>query len=545
MSNGFDDHRGRPGDQAFFAGIGGEDDVEEVVPDEDAQLARTKVIAAQEEPSGTGMTPFLAAGAGGVGAAGLGSYVGGTRGEDRSRAGARVPVGGAVGVPLTPLGDDFGQPHVGHIGADGRVRPEDPWSLGHDDDLPTVANTGATEAAPRLRGTSGTRGAHLGRQDAGSAAPTATLGGFGGVPAAGGANVAAAQSAGNPPGGGIPLSVLQNLQSGRATGTAFSPMSTGVSAAGAGAHPGDPALLYAQALAASDIDGVGTGKSQWLDEQLRRRVGTDLAIDTDIPDAESEPDADEDSGGDRRDRSSPAAAATGGLAGGAGIGIWGSGGTAPRDHASGRDVFAPGGTSGTEAPAVPSTRDWGWDPTPSGAAPQQLAGTRAEDGVSPSAAPGFTPATAGPSAPSAVHGAPPGPSVPAPGMPPPPPTRGLLPGGGGADGAGPGAAPPAGGSDFTVSGDALSEDAEQWRRLAAEMEEIRSTVMSVRDGRSTFGLVTEPAGAYSSATDQVQRWTHQAAAAYEQLAGQLAATARSYDANERSAIGSTGRLFEL
>jgi len=67
----------------------------------------------------------------------------------------------------------------------------------------------------------------------------------------------------------------------------------------------------------------------------------------------------------------------------------------------------------------------------------------------------------------------------------------------------------------------------------------------MRDGGSSFGLVSEPVAAYSRTTDQVQEWTRQATGAYEQLAAQLSDTARSYDANERSAIGSTGRVFEL
>lgn len=548
MSDEFENTHGDPDDGLFFAGIGAEDDVEELLDEEEALLADTKVRADDEVTGAPGMMPLMGAGAGGVGAVGLGAYAGGTRGDSKSRGGATAPVAGAA-ISFQDVPD---QAHGAHIDADGRLLSDDPWGVGEVEELPSAWTSTSSSEAPRTRGGSGTRGEHLGRSDqAGTTmAPGATLGGIGGM--AGGAPTAAAAAAsGGSQQGGISLSVLQNLQTNKATSSAFAPMpSTGVSAAGAGTFHGDPALLVSQAIAAGHTDGVATDQT-WLEHQLRQQdeqhrggiVGINPALLQDEDDSDADDEDSEDSSASSGRGTRGVAAGAAGVAGAGGLGGW-WGTRAPKDSGSAPVVRGEHTDAGTQTGGQPAQSSWGWNGGSGPSAPGGFTGSHVDPGVKPSGAGGFTPAPGGPGGGggSGGVGAPPAGGWKAPGAaegpgggPPPvaPPRTGAF-----------GPTPEASGTDFTVSHDALGNDAAQWRRLAEEMDEVLTRTRGVRDAASSFGIISEAVGPYSRATDQMQRWAAQASSSFVELATQLNASAALYRSNEQQAIHRTGRVFD-
>lgn len=533
----FDDAADQADDGLFFAGISAEDEDEpEVEEEEDATLADTRVRT-DEEPSGAASMPMLGMGAGAGGAAAVGAYAGQSRADhERSRSG--VSGAAPVGAPVGALDDQSG------LGVDayGRIVQDDPWGVDGEDDVPDAihSDTAATEA-PRARSGGGTRGSYLARNESGTAPggaiPGATLGGIGGTQQAQGVAAQTASSTGAQS-GGIPLSVLQNLQSNR-SGAAFAPM-TGVQASGSQGYLADPSLVVAQAFGSVGGEGIdGVPGEQWLRDRLREhelRGGNAPVAGVEVP-----RDGSEDAGGgDEDDEREPSKRRSGRDAGPAAAGgvaavPWGGGsstssnapGTAPGAHHGGAGTTHQGGT--------------GWNPNSgpnasSGHTGVQAAGTSRESGTTPAQEPDHAPL-------SSSGGTP----------------VGFSDGGGlggwqagrgrqGHDGPGrnPGGlgeilAP---GSDFRVASEELARDADRWRRLALEMEGIGAVTGMVRDGHSSFGLVSEPAAAYSRATHQHQRWAAQAVQAYEQLAAQLQATAAGYDATEQAAVHGTGKVFD-
>lgn len=541
------DESSEPDDGLFFAGIGAEDEpaAEEDV-DEDAVLADTKVRP-DDEPTGSAPMPLIGMGAGAGGAAALGAYAGQTRGDnERSRSGV---AGAAPVAHLDPELDGGG--HA--VDPYGRVvEADDPWGVGADDDLPTAFVDTTTTEAPRTRTGSGTRGGHLARQDStggGSVVPGATLGGIGGMPSTQTAAATTAANSGSQQ-GGIPLSVLQNLQNNRASGAAFAPPMTGVQASGSSGYMADPSLVVVQAFGTSGAGGVDTTSSEeWLRAQLREHdrggpggiAGRAPGIEgIDVPGQDDADDtAGDDAEGSRRHHGRDGAAAGG--AGAAGVaGGWGGGsstsGSAP----------VTGGTSGGSQTASGSQHEsgWGWNPSSGQAPAGGFTGSYAagSSGVESST---FVPGAAGGSnasgneAPSSG-----GTSYPSTAW------SGTGQGTSPRDHYGPGEGWAGGrsvfatGTDFSVSSEELARDAEHWRRIAVEMEAVHSVTRSVRDGESSFGLVSEPAAVYSRATQQTQAWSARGAKAYEELADQLSATAAGYSANEQSAVDGTGRVFD-
>ncbi|GAB3821432.1 hypothetical protein GCM10028820_29800 [Tessaracoccus terricola] len=539
----FDESSG-PDDGLFFAGIGAEDEpADEEDLDEDAVLGDTKVRS-DDEPTGSAPMPLIGMGAGAGGAGALGAYAGQTReGGERSRSGAA----GAAPVAHLDSAHEGGGNAVDPYGR--VVDAEDPWGVGDDDDVPTAfVDTTATEA-PRTRTGSGTRGGHLARNDGaggGGMVPGATLGGIGGMP---NTQAAAATTAANTSQqqGGIPLSVLQNLQNNRASGAAFAPPMTGVQASGSSGYMADPSLVVVQAF--GQAEGVdATSSDEWLRAQLRehdRAAGGGIATPApglegiDDPDQDdTDDDSRDEAGGGSRNHGRDGAVAGG--AGAAGVAGWGGG--------SSTSGAAPvtGGASGGGQTSAGSQHEsgWGWNPS-SGQAPgggftgSYAAGSSGVESTTfvPGGAGG--PSSAGndvPSSGGAWHAS--------------AAWSGDGQGTGSRDHYGPGQGWTgsrsvfATGSDFSVSSEELARDAEHWRRIAVEMEAVHSVTRSVRDGESSFGLVSEPAGAYSRATQQTQAWSARGARAYEELADQLNATAAGYNANEQSAVDGTGRVFD-
>lgn len=538
----------RDDDNFFFAGIGAEDYEDDVDVDEDAELAETDVRPADDEPSGSPRTmPMLGAGAGigGAGAVGLGAFAGGTRSEDKQR-GVNAPVSGPVmGVPLVGMESAETEASGLHVDALGRLR-EDPWGVGASDDLPSAFTaTGATDEAPRLRTAGSTRRAHNEQRET-SSAPVAgaPITGMGSMQTTGAPNPAAHLAApGTAPaaGGGVPLSVLQNLQTNKASTAAFAPpMPVGVAAAGATATSADPRLLLAQALAANGEDGpTGVHANEaWLNEQLRNQ---------DV-DAEGFDEDEESSDGGRKDKTVAAGIIGAGAIGGAGV-IGGVGGgdqgKAPRSgDEAGSGAYDPTDPTYRDS-ANPFDRNWQQDTNHQ--APTIIKGPDIPTGSKPLApGGGFTPATGGGGDQSGswtptggLPGVTPSGSVPGvtgvtPQTPSAPNTSGHW-----------GAVPQARGTDFRASHDLIDSSAQKWHRLSEEMEDVHRRTKRVRDAGSTFGLLTEAVRPYAASTVQTQRWAAQAVNSFERLAGKLGATADRYQDNEHNAIQRTGRMFEL
>ncbi|TRY19399.1 hypothetical protein FOJ82_00320 [Tessaracoccus rhinocerotis] len=527
-------------DGLFFAGIGAEDDdLTEPAEDQEAILADTR-LRPDDEETGPAPGPLLGLGAGAGGAAVLGAHAGQTRAEnERSRSGVSGAAPTAMPLTAVPGGDGLG------VDGYGRITDDDPWGVGSTDEVPGAFLAGTTTSeAPRARSGGGTRGSYLSRNDpvGGAAIPGATLGGVGGIPSTQGAGAGVVTPGSQQ--GGIPLSVLQNLQNNRAGGAAFAPM-TGVQASGSQGYMADPSLAVVQAFGAVGGDGVdGVASEQWLRSQLREHErgggtvpggpGAGGVDGVHGPEDEAPEDEQHEP---RRDGGRETGVAAGGAA--AGAAGWGGGsatsGSAPLsgNAAAGQQV----------APGAPNTSGWGWNPS-AGNAPgggftgAHAAGGQGVDGTS------YTPGGAGTqsSGGTATTGVGGGFSA------------GVGRGPQGAQGVrdhyGPGggrgatSSSFARGTDFNVTSDELARDAEQWRRLALEMEGVGGVTRTVRDGHSSFGLVSEPAAAYSRATHQCQLWSAQAAKAYEELAHQLNATAAGYEANEQAAVDRTGKVFD-
>lgn len=526
----------------FFAGIGADDEDPEAEEEEEATLADT-LVRPDDDATGSAPLPLLGMGAGTGGAAALGAYAGHTRADhERSRS-------GVAGVPVVPPTEAIPDEARGMgVDAYGRVTDEDHWGIGGADDAPPAFLSGAaTTDAPRTRGSGGTRGSYLSRNEgtggAGAPAPGATLGGIGGAPSGQGAAVAPAAGSGSQQ-GGIPLSVLQNLQNNKTSGAAFAPM-TGVQASGSHGYLPDPSLLAVQAFGPTAPDGVdGDSSQEWLRTQLREHEyrgtlapegpgadGPEVPEDAE-PDGEV-PDGDSGTGGRRNGRDATA------LAGAGAVGGWGGG-----SATSGSAPMTGSGSGGSQPTGRQNPPEWGWNNSTShvpggGVTGAHATGARDVDGTT------FTPGGNGnrhPETDSAPAGSGSGISGTSPtGLGDEPRDRDHY---GLGSGWGRTADAVAQGSDFNVSSDELSRDAEHWRRMAVEMEGVGAVTGTVRDGESSFGLVSEPAAAYSRATHQSRLWAGQASKAYEEIANQLHATAAGYSANEQAAVDGTGRAFE-
>lgn len=544
----------RDDDNFFFAGIGAEDYEDDVDVDEEAELAETDVRPADEKPTGSPRTmPMLGAGAGigGAGAVGLGAFAGGTRGEEKQR-GAKAPVSGPVmGVPMVGMDAQEGDASGMHVDALGRLR-EDPWGVGGAEELPSAFTaTGATNEAPRLRTTGGTRRAHNEQRDV-SSTPVAgaPISGMGAMQTTGAPNPAAHLAGpGSAPagGGGVPISVLQNLQANKASTAAFAPpMPVGVAAAGATVTSADPRLLLAQALAANSGDGPSGvhANEAWLAEQLRNQDVDAEGFDEDEEDT---------SDGGRKDKTVAAGVIGAGAIGGAGViggGVGGGdgGGHDGRAPRAGEDA-GPGVPDLTDPtrrdPGIPFDRTWQQDTHHQ--APTIIKGPDVPAGTKPlTPGGGFTPVTGGGgdqggswTPPGGLSGVTPSGTVPGvTGVTPQTPSNPSPSGNWGS-------VPQARGTDFRASHDLIDSSAQKWHRLSEEMEDVHRRTKRVRDASSTFGLLGEAIRPYAASTNQTQRWAAQAVNSFERLAGKLGATADRYQDNEHNAIQRTGRMFEL